>query len=78
MPELQNLNCRHVKTVGDIKKLKKMLPHLTINEDRFKIANRSQSLTPIEGFWDVQSEAVQDMFAVNEQEQHGINLGGTY
>ena len=78
LPELRNLNCQHVKTVGDIKKLKKILPHLIINEERFKIANRSQTLKPEQGFWDVQSEAVQDMFAVNEQEQHGINLGGTY
>ena len=78
MPELHNLNCQHVETIGDIKKLKKILPHLIINQERFKIADRSQTLKPEQGFWDVQAEAVQDMFAVNEQEQHGINLGGTY
>jgi len=78
MPELQYLNCQHVKTVGDIKTLKKMLPHLTINQERFKIADRSQTLEPEQGFWDVHALAVQDMVAVNEQEQHGINLGATY
>ena len=78
MPNLQNLNCQHVKTVGDIKELKKILPHLIINQERFKIADRSQTLKPEQGFWDVHALAVQDMFAVNEQEQHGINLGATY
>ena len=73
MPELQNLNCEHVLTVDDIKKLKNRLPHLIINQKRFKIADRSQSLTPIEGFWDVQAAAVQDMFAVNEDGEHGLN-----
>ena len=78
MPELQYLNCQHVKTVGDVKTLKKMLPHLTINQERFKIADRNQTLEPEQGFWDVHALAVQDMVAVNEQEQHGINLGATY
>ena len=31
MLELQSLNCQHVKTVGDIERLKKILPHLNIN-----------------------------------------------
>ena len=78
MPELQNLNCQHVNTVGGLKKLKKILPHLIINQERFKIANRSETLKPEQGFWDVHAAVVQDMFALNEQEQHGINLGATY
>ena len=78
MPELQTLNCHHLKTVGDMKKLKKILPHLIINQERFKIADRSQTLEPEQGLWDVHAAAVQDMFAVNEQEQHGITLGATY
>jgi hypothetical protein len=69
IPELQHLNCEyageHVLTVNDIKKLEYRLPNLTINQKRFKIADRSQSLTPIEGFWDVQAAVVQDMFADN-------------
>ena len=73
MPELQNLNCEQVFNVGDIKKLKNRLPHLIVNQKIFKIADRSQSLTPIEGFWDVQAAAVQDMFAVNEEGEHGLN-----
>ena len=78
MPELQNLNCQHVKTVGGLKKLKEILPHLIINQERFNIADRSQTLKPEQGFWDVHAAVVQDMFAVNEQEHHGINLGATY
>jgi F-box and leucine-rich repeat protein 1 (S-phase kinase-associated protein 2) len=78
MPELQTLNCHHVKTVGDIKRLKKILPHLIINQERLKIADRSETLKLEQGFWDVHAPAVQDLFAVIEQEQHGINLGDTY
>ena len=74
MPELQNLICEHVLTLSDIKKLENRLPHLIINQKRFKIADRSESLTPIEGFWDVQA-AVQDMFAVNEKGENQLFVG---
>jgi hypothetical protein len=66
MPELQNLNCQHVKAVCDIERLKKRLPHLIINQKSFQIADRSQLLTPMKGFWDVHAAVVQDTFAVNE------------
>ena len=78
MPELQNLNCQHVKTVGDIERLKKIPPHLNINQKSFQIANRSQLLTPMKGFWDVHAAVVQDTLAVNEEGEHGINLGYTF
>ena len=67
MPELQNLNCQHVRTIGDIEKLKKSLPHLIINQKSFQIADRSQLLTPIKGFWDVHAGVVQDTFALCSQ-----------
>ena len=76
MPELQNLVCERVLTLSDIKKLENRLPHLIINQKRFKIADRSEFLTPIEGFWDVQA-AVQDMFAVNEKGENQIFVGYT-
>ena len=78
MLELQSLNCQHVKTVGDIERLKKILPHLNINRKSFQIADRSQLLTPMKGFWDVHAAVVQDTLAVNEEGEHGINLGYTF
>ena len=66
-----------LKTVDDIEGLKKRLPHLIINQKSFQIANRSQLLTPMKGFWDVHAAVVQDTLAVNEEGEHGINLGYT-
>ena len=67
MPELQNLNFQHVRTIGDIEKLKKSLPHLIINQKNFQIADRSQLLTPMKGFWDVHAGVAQDTFALCSQ-----------
>ena len=50
-----------------IEKLKKSLPHLIINQKSFQIADRSQLLTPIKGFWDVHAGVVQDTFALCSQ-----------
>ena len=77
MPELQNLICEHILTHNDLVKLENRLPLLIINQKRFKIADRSESLTPIEGFWDVQAAAVQDMFAVNEKGENPLFVGYT-
>lgn len=76
MPELQNLICEHILTHNDLVKLENRLPLLIINQKRFKIADRSESLTPIEGFWDVQA-AVEDMFAVNEKGENQLFVGYT-
>ena len=74
MPELQNLNCQHVKTVGDIERLKKILPHLNINQKSFQIADRSQLLTPMKGFWDVHAAVVQDTLQSMKKENMVSNL----
>ena len=44
----------------------------------FQIADRSKLLTPMKGYWDVHAAVVQDTLAVNEEGEHGINLGYTF
>ena len=62
MPKLEILNCHHLRTIGQRKTLKNEFPHLKINQEDLKIADRSLFHEPQNGFWDIEAQKLQEIF----------------
>ena len=51
MPNLKYLCCDHLQE-DEVSLLRKLLPHLQINEDYFDIASPRQTFEPTDGLWE--------------------------